>query len=274
MPSIKLSLNPKLEKPNVPIEAETITPDAFVGKGLEEIGELPVWKGNRELPLNKLFTLSGDAFLGDAVDNININLEGALSKVKRVGQKMTGGTITINGTIGMHVGFQMKGGRIVIHGNAGDFAGANMKGGELIINGDAGHYLGGSVRGDWRGMSGGKIHVSGSVKNECGVWMRKGLIEIGGNANLFLGMHLHRGLIIVNGDVSERAGAEMTGGIIVIKGTLHKLLPSFELQKKVPELKLPDYGTIQGSFLEFKGDFAEKKQGFLYLAEENNKHLL
>ncbi|MCF2143632.1 MAG: formylmethanofuran dehydrogenase subunit C [Candidatus Heimdallarchaeota archaeon] len=274
MPTVKLVLKEPLEKPKIPIEAETISPDSFVKKTLAEIGELSVWKGNREMALQELFHLSGDDFLGDEIGNISIQLEGNLAKLKRVGQKMTSGTITINSSIGMHVGFQMKGGRIVVNGDADDFAGANMKGGELLITGNAGHYLGGSVRGDWRGMSGGKIHVKGSVKNECGVWMRNGLIEIGKSAGIFLGMHLHRGIIIVNGDVTERAGAEMTGGIIVIKGTLKELLPSFEFQRTVPELTLPDYGVIKQPFIEFKGDFAEKKQGLLYVAKEKNAHLL
>ena len=104
--------------------------------------------------------------------------------------------------------------------------------------------------------------------------MRKGIIEIGGNVNMFLGIHMHNGLIIVDGDVEERAGAEMTGGIIVIKGKLKKNLPSFEFKGKKKDLEIDNYGRIPGNFLEFKGDYAERKQGSMFLLESKNSHLL
>jgi formylmethanofuran dehydrogenase subunit C len=85
---------------------------------------------------------------------------------------------------------------------------------------------------------------------------------------------MHNGLIIVEGDVVERAGAEMTGGIIVIKGKLHKNLPSFEFLGKKQDLNFEGFGKIPGNFLEFKGDFAERKQGSMFLSESKNSHLL
>jgi formylmethanofuran dehydrogenase subunit C len=274
MADITLIQKKPIKKPLLPIEAENISPDKFSSMELEDISNLILWRGNKQLSLNDLFKITADNWMPTKAEKININLVGDLHSYKRIGQKMTNGSITINSSIGMHCGFQMSGGKIIINGNADDFAGSNMKGGEIIVKGNAGHYLGGSTRGDWRGMSGGKIFVHGKVGNECGVWMRNGLIEINGDANMFLGMHMHRGLIIVNGNVIERAGAEMTGGTIVIKGKLERLLPSFEFIKEITKLTIDNFGEIKGEFLEFHGDFAERKQGSLFLFKDKNKHHL
>ena len=274
MAIINLTLKKSALKSNIPIEAEIISPDNFFEKDLSEISQLSIWRGNKELTISQVFTISGDHVKGGEIKDLQIILKGDLSKFKRIGQNMSEGLIDIKGSIGMHLGTQMSGGKIIVQENADDFAGANMKGGEMYILGNAGHYLGGSVRGDWRGMSNGKIRVEGNIGNECGVWMRKGIIEIGGNVNLFLGIHMHNGLIIVDGDVEERAGAEMTGGIIVIKGKLKKNLPSFEFVGKKNDIEIENYGIITGSYLEFKGDFAERKQGSMFLLESKNTHLL
>ncbi|NHJ87074.1 MAG: formylmethanofuran dehydrogenase subunit C [Asgard group archaeon] len=275
MPKIVLTEKTPIVKPSIPIEADIISPDNFVNKKLTEIGKLTVWRGNKEICLEEVFDLTGDEFTGESIADISIVLEGEkLSRFKRVGQSMTAGHITINGSIGMHVGFQMVAGEIIVNGDADDFAGAKMEGGSLQIKGNVGHYLGGSTRGDWRGMSGGIIKVKGDVKNECGVWMRNGLIEIQGDVTIFLGMHLHRGTIIVKGNVEERAGAEMTGGTIVIQGQLNKNLPSFLFAGEKTDPELEDYGVIKGTYLEFSGDHAERKQGTLFLLKSKNKHLV
>jgi len=274
MTNINLTLKKTVKISNIPIEAEVISPNHFYDKSLEEIGQLSIWRGNKELSINQMFSISGDHVKGDDINKLRIILKGDLSKFKRIGQEMTDGLIEIHSSVNMHLGSHMSGGKIVVQKNVDDFAGANMSGGEIHILGNAGHYLGGSVRGDWRGMSNGRIIVKGNIGNECGVWMRGGIIEIGGNAPMFLGIHMHDGLIIIEGEVEERAGAEMTGGVIVIKGTLRKNLPSFEFVGKRNDLELENYGKILGNFLEFKGDFAERKQGSMFLLESKNSHLL
>jgi formylmethanofuran dehydrogenase subunit C len=274
MAQIHLVLKQPVIKPKLPVEAEIISPDNFSKKSIDEIQELLVWRGNKQVSLSELFDFKFNNWSQTDIADIDIKLEGDLSKFKRIGQKMTNGSIQINGSVGMHLGYLMKGGKISLIGNADDFAGANMNAGELIITGNAGHYLGGSTRGDWRGMNGGKIKVTGNVGNECGVWMRKGLIEILGDAQMFLGIHMHKGTILVHGNVTERAGAEMTGGVIVIQGKLSRLLPSFEFIKETNELTVADYGSLEGTYLEFHGDFAERKQGKLFLKKDTNKHLL
>jgi formylmethanofuran dehydrogenase subunit C len=274
MTKVTLKLRKPIDKPLIPIEAENIAPDIFAGKTLEEINQLIIWRGNKKITLSDVFEISGDDLTEKSADQIEIAIADDIPKYKRIGQQMTAGKITIHGSVGMHLGFQMAGGKIEVFGHADDFAGANMTAGEIIIHQNAGHYLGGSYRGDWQGMKGGKILVKGNVKNECGIWMRNGLIEIEGDAQMFLGMHLHKGTIIVHGAVESRAGAEMTGGEIIITGKLLYLLPSFEFQKEITNLTIKNHGTLQGTFLVFKGDFAERKQGHLYLLKSNNNHLL
>ncbi|NHJ48484.1 MAG: formylmethanofuran dehydrogenase subunit C [Asgard group archaeon] len=274
MAQITLSQKKPIKKPHLPIEAEVITPDNFSNKTIEEISELILWRGNKQLHIKDLFSIKSNDWSSSVAKDIDIVLTGDLYQFKRIGQKMTAGSIHIKSSIGMHLGYLMNGGKIVVEGNTDDFAGANMKKGELIINGNAGHYLGGSVRGEWRGMNGGKISVNGSVGNETGVWMRNGLIEIKEDAQMFLGMHLHRGSIIVHGNVTERAGAEMTGGTIVIHGKLSKLLPSFDFISEIDEISIDNYDLIKGQYLEFHGDFAERKQGKLFLRKDKNKHHL
>ncbi|MHA1154647.1 MAG: formylmethanofuran dehydrogenase subunit C [Candidatus Heimdallarchaeota archaeon] len=260
--------------PNIPIEADVISPDIFAKKSIEEIKKLIIWRGNRQLALEEIFNLTGAEHAGDCPEKIEILLTGELSKYKHIGEKMSAGKITIKGSIGMHLGSLMSGGKIVVEGDTHDFTGANMTGGEIHIQGNAGHYLGGSMRGNWRGMSGGKIKVDGNVLNECGVWMRKGIIEIDGSATMFLGMHMHRGTIIVHGDVIERAGAEMTGGEVIILGKLHRNLPSFEFKEIIDKLLVEGFGTIKGPLLVFAGDFAERKQGKMFLLKKKNEHLI
>ncbi len=47
-------------QPAVPLEAETITPDRFLGKSNAEIAALPVTYGNQRATLGDWFAITGD----------------------------------------------------------------------------------------------------------------------------------------------------------------------------------------------------------------------
>ena len=141
MAEIKLKLNNELK---FPLEADSITPDNFAGKTAAEIKKLVVYYGTKESTIGDFFTVSGKS--GDVAE-LKIIIDGDLSNVKRIGEKMTAGEIIINSDIGMHVGTQMSGGKITVNGNADDWAGAMLQGGELEITGDAGNYVGAANRG-------------------------------------------------------------------------------------------------------------------------------
>ncbi|MEJ2296433.1 MAG: formylmethanofuran dehydrogenase subunit C, partial [Candidatus Lokiarchaeota archaeon] len=149
MPEIKLKFK---KNSKYPLEADVITPDNFAGKTLKEIKGFELFLGNEIVKLSDFFDVSGKS---GSKEDTKIIIEGDLSNVKRVGEKMTGGEILIKGNAGMHVGNQMKGGKIIVEGNAGDWAGAMLEGGELTINGNAGHYVGSAYRGFWKGMKNG-----------------------------------------------------------------------------------------------------------------------
>ena len=259
MAEIKLKLK---KNPDFPIEADSITPNNFVGKTATEIKKLPLYYGKEEVTIGAFFNVSGKS---EEIDETKIVIDGDLSKVKRIGEKMTGGEIVINGDVGMHIGSTMSGGKITVNGNADDWAGAMMKGGELEITGDAGHYVGAAYRGFWKGMSNGTIKVSGKVGNECLSWVNgsgpanRFPTLICGSAGAFLGIHSHGGTIIVEGDCDRCAGADQARGTIVIKGKAKRILPSYKKAGEVNEIILMNGDSIKGKFIEYTGDHSVEK---------------
>ncbi|MCX8205507.1 MAG: formylmethanofuran dehydrogenase subunit C, partial [Candidatus Nezhaarchaeota archaeon] len=139
----------------VPVEAERIKPDAFAGKPLSEIAKLPVYEGNTKRTLGDLFNIEGSPG-SQALDTL-IRLEGDLSKVRRIGEKMSAGKIVIKGDVAHYVGFAMRGGSIEIHGNAGLWLGGKMKGGEIVVFGNVGDFVGGALRGELPGKGMGAV---------------------------------------------------------------------------------------------------------------------
>ncbi|MFW9970740.1 MAG: formylmethanofuran dehydrogenase subunit C [Candidatus Odinarchaeota archaeon] len=259
MSEIKLKLK---KVPDFPLEAETISPDKFAGKTLAEIKKLIVYHGNEEKTIGDFFEVSGN---GGQTNDIKIIVDGDLSNVKRIGERMTGGEIVINGDVGMHVGNNMSGGKILVNGNADDWAGAMLKGGELEITGDAGHYVGAAYRGFWKGMEDGIIKVKGKIGNEALSWVsgskpsKRFPTLICGGAGSFLGVHSHGGTIIVEGDCDRCIGADQVRGIIVVKGKISRILPSYKKLGEVKEIELMNGEIIKGKFLEYSGDHSVEK---------------
>ncbi len=262
-----VTLKPK-EQPAVGLDADTITPDAFAGKSLDEISALEVYCGNRVSKLGDFFTVSGEA--GESAEETRIVIDRSVPKTKRVGEGMRGGEIVIKGDVDMYVGAGMRGGKIVVEGNADTFAGLRMRGGELVIKGDCGDCLGAAYRGDWRGMRGGSILVHGSAGNEIGAFMRGGKITVKGDVGTFAGVHMRKGLIVIEGNAEGRVGGEMKGGTIIVKKGTEKLLPGFSLEGEKRDIEI-DGESFKGKFLKFSGDHAEAgAKGVVYAAKEFN----
>lgn len=205
--------------PEVPVEAENITPDRLTGLTETEVASLSVQYGNKQATLGDFFRVEGSA-------NGEIHLEGDLQSFKMIGQSMSSGRIIVHGNVGMHLGATMSGGEILVEGNAGDWAGAEMSGGLLHIMGDAGNTLGACYRGGKVGMLGGEILVHGKAGSEAGGAMRRGLIAIGGESGDFTGVNMLAGSIIVFGGLGWRSGAGMKRGTIVSMGEA-RILPTF-----------------------------------------------
>ena len=209
------------ESSTLPIEAEIIAPDRFIGLSQAEVEVLPLLKGRRQVTIGDLFDVQGDG-------SDEIVIRGDLSHVKRLGEGMTQGRLVVEGNVGMHLGVKMCGGEIEVHGNTANWAGAHMRGGTITIHGDAGSMLGGAYTGERRGMSGGVIIVHGNVGIRTGERMRRGLIVVLGDANQFTGTRMIAGSILVLGTLGPRAGANMKRGTLVTWGGLTDgLLPTF-----------------------------------------------
>jgi formylmethanofuran dehydrogenase subunit C len=255
----------------VPVEAECITPDAFAGKSLREIGRLMVWEGNRQRSLNELFTIEGETT--PKPEATSIQIFGDVHKVRRIGAQMSAGEIVIHGDAGFHLGEEMTGGKILVKGNADSWVGSMMKGGTIEVQGNAGDYVGAAYRGGAAtGMNGGTIIIHGNAGNEVGYLMRKGLIKVHGNVGQFAGIHMRNGTIVVYGNSEGRNGAEMTGGKVVICGNVPSVLPTFTIEAIKQRVKVNEE-RIEGPFYLFVGDVAEGGEGKLYISKASNIHL-
>ncbi len=264
-------LTPK-EQPEVPLEADTITPDIFAGKTVDEIKALKIWHGNGQVALSEFFDVEGES--GATAAETKILIDGTVPQTKRIGQGMTDGEIHVNGDVNMYVGVEMTGGKITVEGNAAGWAGQDMQGGELEIMGNAGDYVGSSYRGDWRGMSGGKITVHGNAGNEIAEYMNGGKIIIKGDVSIMPGIHMNNGVLIIEGNVIARTGGEMAGGTILVKGIIEEFLAGFEYLG-VENDPVIDGETVPGAYFKFKGDYAIKgANGTVYAAMAGNSHIV
>lgn len=207
------------EQPNVPLEAESISPDTFAGLGLDEIRALPVFLGKRQKRLDDFFAVDGEA-------SDNVVIRGDAAKVKWLGRGMTRGRITAHGNVGMHLGAYMKGGGIEVAGNASDWVGAEMRGGLIHIHGNAGGQIGAAYRGSMAGMNEGTIIIDGSAGLEVGMRMKRGIIVVKGPARDFAGLQMKGGTIFLLSGAELRTGAWMARGTIVSLGPI-RLLPTF-----------------------------------------------
>jgi len=254
----------------VPVEAESISPDAFGDKNMDEIQKLPVWEGNKQRTLCELFEIEGE--MPEKAENLSIHVHGDVHKVRRIGAGMSVGEIIVYRDAGIHLGEEMKGGKITVGGNADSWVGGMMKSGVIEVKGSAGDYVGAAYRGSVKGMRGGTIIVHGNAGNELGCFMRKGLIKVYGNSAQFTGIHMKDGAVFVMGHAAARAGAEMTGGKIVVKGRIDEVLPTFTIDSVKAKVKV-NGDEVAGPFYLFLGDTAEDGEGKLYVAQSKNPHL-
>lgn len=262
------------ESSSIPTEADCISPDQFIGRTEAQIRALPIFYGRRRMTLGDLFTVEGE-------NSDTILIEGDLHHVKKIGQRMTQGRITVRGQVGMHLGAYMRGGEITVEGNAGDWVGAHMQGGRIWIKGDAGHLVGAAYRGEKRGINRGTIIVEGHAGREIGAQMRRGVIVVMGDVGDFAGARMIAGTILVFGRLGARAGAGMKRGTIVAFGEHAELLPTFRYDccwqptfLRYYLLRLRAWGlTISDQYLEgvyhrYHGDITTLGKGEILLYDQ------
>jgi formylmethanofuran dehydrogenase subunit C len=207
------------EQPNVPLEAELLSPDVTSTLSNDAIRALPVHLGKRQRRLDDFFTVEGEA-------SDEIEITGDAFRVKWIGRGMTRGRIHVTGNAGMHLGAYMKGGTIEVSGNVTDWLGAEMSGGLIRIGGNAGGQVGAAYRGSLAGMTDGTIVINGTAGLEVGMRMKRGIIVIGGVVRDFAGLQMRGGTIVLGSGAELRTGAWMMRGTIVSLKPI-RLLPTF-----------------------------------------------
>ncbi len=258
--------------PEVPLEAEVISPARLAGLTESEVERLPLLHGNEAVPLREFFEVQG-RYDGE------LRLVGDLGRVKLVGAGMSAGRIVIEGRIGMHLGAGMSGGEILVQGAAGDWVGPDMSGGRITIMGDAGHMVGSAYRGAALGIRGGEILIHGTAGNEIGNAMRNGLIAVGGDCGDFAGVNMLAGTIVVFGTPGIRCGAGMKRGTLVAMHPV-ELLPTFRYAcsyepgflrlylSHLRRLGLPvSREQLDGRYQRWSGDAIEMNRGEALLFE-------
>jgi formylmethanofuran dehydrogenase subunit C len=252
-------------QPTVPLEAEALCPDVVAGLSNAEIRGLTVYHGKRQLPLSEFFDVEGDG-------SPDLTLHGALHKVRWVGRAMSQGSITIHGSVGMHLGAYMKAGRIEVHGHASDWIGAEMKNGFIHVHGNAGGQVGAAYRGAMRGMKNGTIIIDGSAGLEVGMRMRRGTIVVKGPAKDFTGLQMKGGTIVLMSGAEIRTGAWMNRGTIISLKPL-QLMPTFAFSIETTPVfmnvlasHLKQFGVSlpadsEGTFRQYAGDLSVSDKG-------------
>ena len=274
--------------PDVPIEADMITPTAFAGKTLEQIGKLEVFQGSNSCELKDFFEIKGNP--AESAEETVITLSGDLRKVKLIGKGMNGGIINIEGDVGMHLGAEMVAGRITVTGSVDAWAGAEMSGGNIQIEGNAGDYLCAGYRGTPDGMTGGRVFVAGNVGKEMALHMRKGFIAVKGDVAEMAAVRMRGGSIMVCGELGPRACIEASKGMVFALGRIHSLPPTYKysgtsereftgyyvryLKSRRPDFIESDI-TFSEKWAKFVGDFAEaESKTEIYARLDLNPHLV
>jgi formylmethanofuran dehydrogenase subunit C len=258
------------EQPNVPLEAESLSPDHTQGLTAGAVGALPVFLGKRQLRVDDFFAVEGEG--GEQLE-----IRGDAHQVKWVGRGMTQGRINVVGNIGMHLGAYMKGGTIEVSGDASDWVGGEMSDGLIHIHGNAGGQAGAAYRGSLAGMRGGTILIEGTAGLELGSRMKRGIIAVKGLVKDFAGLQMKGGTIFLLAGAEIRTGAWMIRGTIVSLGPI-RLLPTFAYAcvynpsfLRIYSRQLSDFGfsipyAVQdGSYRRYTGDASVPGKGELLI---------
>ncbi len=260
------------EKTELTVEGAGLDPGSLGSLSSTEVALKQIPVGNTQAELGDLFALEGDAADGHLV------IEGNLKNVRRIGQGMASGRLTVKGNVGPEAGSGMSGGSLTIHGDAGPWAGAEMRGGILRIHGNAGDFVGAAYPGSRLGMKDGVILVDGNVGEDVGLSMRRGLIAIMGGSGDGLGRGMVAGSIFAFGAVGKRLGAGMKRGTLALFGKTGILppgiLPTFVASgtlrppflsiylKQLKEWGFPiPEATFSGTLHRYNGDLVEGGQG-------------
>ncbi|MDE2371042.1 MAG: formylmethanofuran dehydrogenase subunit C [Burkholderiales bacterium] len=197
--------------PALRIDLRGLTPHALAALTAAEIERLPLGYGNSLVPLAEFFRVEprADDDLAFAAD---------LARCDRVGWKMDGGRLIVEGGAGDYAGACMSAGEIVIRGSVRDLAACEMSGGLLTIAGDAGDFAASTLPGSMDGMRGGMLVVTGRAGARFGDRMRRGSAVVHGDVGDFVASRMVAGTIAVGGRIGAHGGYGMRRGSLVLAG--------------------------------------------------------
>jgi formylmethanofuran dehydrogenase subunit C len=207
-------------RPDQRLDLSPLVPQRLAGKSALAIAKL-------ELQTTRTQVTVGDAFHVRAGDPRNIRIEADCDRIDQVGESMTAGSITVDGSVGSQAGRLMAGGRLKIEGDAGPWVGSGMTGGEIENIRSAGDRLGGPLPGEMSGMRGGVVVVRGNVGDRVGDRMRRGVIIVEGGAGNHAGSRMIAGTLIVRRKAGPLPGYLMRRGTIVLGDGSDELSPTF-----------------------------------------------
>jgi formylmethanofuran dehydrogenase subunit C len=208
------------ETPDQRLDLSPLVPARLAKLSRKEIEALPINTTRQK------FTV-GDAFKVKGKDPERLRFVGTDGRCDKIGAKLAGGEITVEGDAGTLLGAQMKSGRIAVEGSAGVRLGASMAGGEITVRRDVGDWAGGIAFGETMGMKGGFISIGRNAGDLLGERLRRGLIVVGGQAGDYAGGRMIAGTLLLKGGAGRYAGFGNRRGSLIFTEKPKAILPTY-----------------------------------------------
>ena len=205
--------------PDERLDLSELTPAKLAKMSTADISKIVVGTTKSQRTVGDLFTVSGSA--GDTV-----TISGSTNRLDSIGTGLDGGTIIVEGDVGVCAGRSMKKGTLEIRGDAGAFLASNLSGGVITVKGSAGSNVGAQWPGDKFGMIGGTVAIEGDAGDRVGDRMRRGTIVVHGRCGAEAGSRM------IGGTIWTERGFGASPGILLRRGTLigpsvERMLPTF-----------------------------------------------
>lgn len=207
-------------RPEQRLDLSSLVPSRLDGLNRKEIEALSVATTREAVTV-------GDAFKVKGRDVQNLHFVGTDDRCDKIGAKLAGGEIVVDGDVGMLLGAQMKRGKITVDGSAGVSVGASMSGGEISVRRDVGDQAGGVAFGNTFGMKGGFISIGGDAGSLLGERLRRGLIVVGGKAGDYAGGRMVAGTLLLRGGAGRYAGYGNRRGSLIFADKPRHLMPTY-----------------------------------------------
>lgn len=193
------------------VDGSALVPERLESIPLAELMAMPLsMSSSRTVRLEELFWVQWPSGPSETMV-----IRGDCRCMDGLGNRMTGGTLVIDGHAGDRLGAEIRGGTILVAGDAGHDACEGMRGGTVAITGNCGDRLGGPLPGERSGIRGGDVIIAGNVGSRACHRMRRGTVWIAGDAGDYLAPQMIAGTILVQGKISSHWGVGMRRGSLL-----------------------------------------------------------